>query len=63
MKYTLYCIHGLSRPCLPSKGEGWVYFCRLSAFTHFLCFVMVGLVLSSVTVKFPTEKFQHEEVF
>lgn len=45
------------------EGEGLALLCRLGAFTHFLCFVIVRLFLSSITVKFPTEKFQHEEGF
>lgn len=31
-------------------------------FTHFLCFVILRLILSSITQKFPTEQSQHEEV-
>lgn len=41
------------------RGGGWLYF---PDFAHFLCFVILGLVLSGIVLKFPTEQSRHEEV-
>lgn len=44
------------------RGRGVSGLHRLRAVTHFLCLAILRPVLRSLTLKFPTEQFQHEEV-